>query len=1571
MKDSSQYKLSTSGKLAVVISLAYMGAPAFAANIEAVQGGAQVAQKNGVDIVNIVKPNEQGLSHNQFNKYNVSQAGAVLNNALQAGQSQLAGQLGANSNLQGKAASVILNEVVSKNPSLILGQQEIFGMAADYVLANPNGITYNGGTVINAPRTSLVVGTPDVVNGKLESFTVGANGSNAALNVKGDAGAVSILDLVAPRVIVNAGTKVQAKDAVNVVSGSNKVGYANNTVEKLAQTNNAPVLDGQIFGSMKAGSIRIHSTDNHATQSLSNANIQADNLTTDVAGKLHVTKSKLTAKDIALNAKDTVIDGQVTTTGNDRPVTQEGWSATEHRVRVKNTKTHSSQTYEGSNINATNSLKLSNTGNVQITGATIQAGSLDIDANNISANNVVTTNKSSEVNRRYKGLWHNQKTNVAETQTVHRTDIKVAGNASVNASGSLNLQGTALNAGQDVKLSGEKGVNLTGHVTANKTENEVDIRNESGKLKTGKAANASVTENFTATEIKAGGDLGLKATDGTISAVGSKIAVDGNAVVSSNEVNFGTTTTNTSTAVNDKFKYWGGLAGGAEDGQTRTQENLQATSLTTKGDLLIGAKEGVNISGSTVKGDKSASVNAGNGTLNITATKTSSSESQRKRQGTIFNITKSSLKKNQQTEVVTGSTLASDTNLQLVSDKNVNVLGSALKAAEKLGIKTAGNLNIATVAAHSTSSEQSTSIKGFAEGSTKVDTSIQKPVAEVTGDVGIRFSKTTTTTETNKNTGSDLNADSIDLQSGATATLSGSQLNAKKDVTVTAENINAKAVQDTVKTDTKARVTDVGIKATASVTNSDPKVSIRIGVDSGFMEVDNTKGTAAVSGISGGNVTLQANKNIEHEGTNIKATGDLTQKATQITQTAAKNTDNTTTTEHSGGIFVGASASVGSGFKANVGIYGKGGKTVAESTQAVATNVSGNDVTVAAANIADVGTNYTANKDVKIDATNKYTNEAATDTANSVANHGGADLTATIGTKDFTGAKVNVALGINYSHDKQASTKAQIGHIDAENVNITSQQNLDLASNINASNEVNLTSKNGDVNLNQSNDTSNSTKANANLGIGVTVDVIKPAVSSVNGNVNVDYANAKANTGHAGVITTSGNVNVTANAEKDVNINGASIISKGNVTLTGADVNSQSITHSHEKTNVSVGLNANVSKGWVDKEEQVTKEKEIQHQVTDACGCTHTVTETAQTTETVVTSKNVVTGTGAGVNVAVSREQGVSHTANQLVAKTKDTVGKTENSFDSEGNLVIQTGEATKGEGLKINAGKGINLTGTNVTAEQTILNAKNGDINLGSAEGSLKRTGAGVGLGLDANLANGFKPTGGSLNIDVDTAKNKTYTGSGVNTNNLTINTNKDLNLTSSTITAGNVSGKVEGGLNATAQQNVTNEVAVNLGIQGAKGLNPNEIKPKDAPSVLVNDLQNGTILGHKAGFNLGIDVDKSKKTQATGITSNHLNLDVAKNTSLQAANVQYGEGSGLGNSQVNDLGTNTDSSKKVDFGMDISTNVPKMVDYGIQHAKTGTSPLFHNSSSKGVTQVVATSVTQTPTTVAPVVIE
>ncbi|MEW7000242.1 filamentous hemagglutinin N-terminal domain-containing protein [Serratia ureilytica] len=49
---------------------------------------------------------------------------------------------------------MILNEVIGRNPSLLHGQQEIFGMAADYVLANPNGISCRaaGSSTPAAPR---------------------------------------------------------------------------------------------------------------------------------------------------------------------------------------------------------------------------------------------------------------------------------------------------------------------------------------------------------------------------------------------------------------------------------------------------------------------------------------------------------------------------------------------------------------------------------------------------------------------------------------------------------------------------------------------------------------------------------------------------------------------------------------------------------------------------------------------------------------------------------------------------------------------------------------------------------------------------------------------------------------------------------------------------------------------------------------------------------------------------------------------------------------------------------------------------------------------------------------------------------------------------------------------------------------------------------------------------------------------------------------------------------------------------------------------------------------------------
>lgn len=262
------FKLSPQGRIASAVSIAlvmpFTIAPAAADNIKPI-GQTSVSQVGNVDVVNIATPNGNGLSHNQYEDYNVGNAGAVLNNSLTAGQSQLAGALAGNQNLNNQAATVILNEVVSQNPSLLLGQQEVFGMAADYVLANPNGITCNGCGFINTNRASLVVGTPSISEQRLAGFKVGDQQSHT-LQLRGNINGDQRLDLLAPKVDING--NVQASKAINVISGRNNIDY--DTLQTTALTTKQPhlTLDGQIVGSMQAGRIRLHNTDSQATQSL-------------------------------------------------------------------------------------------------------------------------------------------------------------------------------------------------------------------------------------------------------------------------------------------------------------------------------------------------------------------------------------------------------------------------------------------------------------------------------------------------------------------------------------------------------------------------------------------------------------------------------------------------------------------------------------------------------------------------------------------------------------------------------------------------------------------------------------------------------------------------------------------------------------------------------------------------------------------------------------------------------------------------------------------------------------------------------------------------------------------------------------------------------------------------------------------------------------------------------------------------------------------------------------------------------------------------------------------------------
>ena len=85
---------------------------------------------NGLPQVNIQTPNDKGLSHNKYAKFDVDTKGAILNNSRTNVQTQQGGLITGNPYLARGEAKVILNEVNSSDPSVLKGYVEVAGKKA-------------------------------------------------------------------------------------------------------------------------------------------------------------------------------------------------------------------------------------------------------------------------------------------------------------------------------------------------------------------------------------------------------------------------------------------------------------------------------------------------------------------------------------------------------------------------------------------------------------------------------------------------------------------------------------------------------------------------------------------------------------------------------------------------------------------------------------------------------------------------------------------------------------------------------------------------------------------------------------------------------------------------------------------------------------------------------------------------------------------------------------------------------------------------------------------------------------------------------------------------------------------------------------------------------------------------------------------------------------------------------------------------------------------------------------------------------------------------------------------------
>ncbi|MGL1810176.1 UNVERIFIED_CONTAM: filamentous hemagglutinin N-terminal domain-containing protein, partial [Serratia marcescens] len=282
-----------------MLGLALFAGPAMADGIVA-DGAANpslrpeiIATQNGLSQVNITAPNQAGISHNQYQQFDVDAKGAILNNSAVMTSTQVAGMIQGNPNLTPNAAParVILNEVNSNNPSQLRGFLEVAGGKAQVIVANPAGIVCNGCGTINAGRMTLTTGKPQMnadgsmAGYQIERGVVRVEGGGLNGDARHD---TEYVDIMARAVEINAG--VWAKESVSVVGGRNRVSADGKTVTALADDGGArPALaiDMGQMGGMYSGSIRMIGTEAGVGVRNQNGQVQAGKtLTVSSEGKL-------------------------------------------------------------------------------------------------------------------------------------------------------------------------------------------------------------------------------------------------------------------------------------------------------------------------------------------------------------------------------------------------------------------------------------------------------------------------------------------------------------------------------------------------------------------------------------------------------------------------------------------------------------------------------------------------------------------------------------------------------------------------------------------------------------------------------------------------------------------------------------------------------------------------------------------------------------------------------------------------------------------------------------------------------------------------------------------------------------------------------------------------------------------------------------------------------------------------------------------------------------------------------------------------------------------------------------
>ena len=443
---------------------------------------------SGIPLVNIAAPSAGGVSRNDYERFNVSEKGAVLNNSYTLSKTELAGFVQGNANMAGGPAKIILNQVTSGHPTTMNGFLEVAGTKADVVIANPNGITVNGGGFINTGRAILTTGKPEYSRDNQWKDIRVSNDAMIVIDGKGLNGEkADAIELYTRAAKILGQIKAET---LQVTTGANVIDAKSGTVAAIEGSGVKPqvAIDAADLGAMNAGRIFFVLTEENIPAQLQSA-IEAKDLVIDSKGNLYHTGIIHTKDGATIRAKDILNKGTIASGGhlsltsegtltNAKTIGAEGHAeihagdvvnqsviASEGHLAISSDRTI---TNENSRILANGDVTLATKTWMDNQNGTIAAGG------NLDVKTAELNNEQGNVTAYGNGLF-------SAARKLDNAEGHVAANQALNITSGevVNTKGT-LTAGQDERIE-TKAIQLDGKLIAGRNltvQTEADITNE-------------------------------------------------------------------------------------------------------------------------------------------------------------------------------------------------------------------------------------------------------------------------------------------------------------------------------------------------------------------------------------------------------------------------------------------------------------------------------------------------------------------------------------------------------------------------------------------------------------------------------------------------------------------------------------------------------------------------------------------------------------------------------------------------------------------------------------------------------------------------------------------------------------------------------------------------------------------------------------------------------------------------------------------------------------------------------------------------------------------------------------